>query len=311
MAMPGDYPLVLYRGDTQRWTFKLFSDTAKTIPSDLTGVTVASMIRDKTDGGSYSVEFECTVTLPNIVNLVLDAETSRTLPKKGVWDLELTYPSGDIVTVMKGAVTVTPDATYKPKSLRGRAKGRRVMTQIIDVTTIEGEALVVEVVVENLVESVDVVVEEPGTVAIDVTTPGPQGPPGPPGAGIALKGSVPTEADLPSDAVAGDAYIVAETGDLWSFDGESWINCGPVQGPPGPAGEAGPAGPQGPPGEPGTTSWLGITDKPSAFPPSAHQHPIADVSGLQAALDAKAPKATVSTAPPSGGANGDVWYQVT
>jgi len=88
-------------------------------------------------------------------------------------------------------------------------------------------------------------------------------------------------------------------------DGSGTGPAGP-QGPPGPAGPTGPTGPTGPQGPtgadstvpgptgpqgatglPGTTSWTGITDKPSTFPPSTHTHPIADVTGLQTALDAK------------------------
>lgn len=54
----------------------------------------------------------------------------------------------------------------------------------------------------------------------------------------------------------------------------------------GPQGDQGIQGEQGPAG---TTTWDGITDKPSTFPPSAHSHAIADVTGLQGALDAKLP----------------------
>lgn len=35
--------------------------------------------------------------------------------------------------------------------------------------------------------------------------------------------------------------------------------------------------------------WTGVTGKPSTFAPSAHSHAITDVTGLQTALDAKAP----------------------
>jgi hypothetical protein len=35
------------------------------------------------------------------------------------------------------------------------------------------------------------------------------------------------------------------------------------------------------------TDWDSVTDKPSTFPPSTHQHAIADTSGLQTALDGK------------------------
>lgn len=38
---------------------------------------------------------------------------------------------------------------------------------------------------------------------------------------------------------------------------------------------------------PGATSWADLTGKPLTFPPSAHSHAIADVSGLQTALDGK------------------------
>jgi hypothetical protein len=46
-----------------------------------------------------------------------------------------------------------------------------------------------------------------------------------------------------------------------------------LQGEIGPKGDPGQQGEQGNPGPPGTTSWTGITDKPSTFPPSNHDHP--------------------------------------
>jgi hypothetical protein len=38
---------------------------------------------------------------------------------------------------------------------------------------------------------------------------------------------------------------------------------------------------------PGVTSWADLSGKPSTFPPSVHGHIVADVTGLQAALDGK------------------------
>lgn len=38
----------------------------------------------------------------------------------------------------------------------------------------------------------------------------------------------------------------------------------------------------------GVSSWGDLTDKPSEFPPEAHTHAIADVTGLQTSLDGKA-----------------------
>jgi hypothetical protein len=52
-------------------------------------------------------------------------------------------------------------------------------------------------------------------------------------------------------------------------------------------GVAGPQGPVGPAGAPGATNYTQLTNVPASFPPSAHGHTIAEVSGLSAALDGK------------------------
>ena len=76
---------------------------------------------------------------------------------------------------------------------------------------------------------------------------GPTGPPGPQGIGITIKGTVDTAADLPGDGNSvGDMWIAADTGNGWVWqDDATWLDIGPVQGPPGPTG---PRGPQGVPG---------------------------------------------------------------
>ena len=45
-------------------------------------------------------------------------------------------------------------------------------------------------------------------------------------------------------------------------------------------GQQGVQGVKGDPGPPGTTTWAGITDKPSTFPPSTHTHRKAEISDL-------------------------------
>jgi hypothetical protein len=126
--IPASYDLQLYRGDTGRWQFKLWTDDAKTIAADLTGVTVAAMIRDKAVGGVYSLPLACVVTLPNIIDMDLTPVQSRDLPAKGVWDLQLTYTSGDIVTVLKGNVTLTQDVTY-PDAMARKGKPLAVVVR--------------------------------------------------------------------------------------------------------------------------------------------------------------------------------------
>lgn len=116
--IPADYNLALYRGDTGRWQFKLWADAGKTQPIDLTGVTVDAMIRDRAPASGYAMTMGCTVTTPNIIDMVLTATQSTDLPAKGVWDLQLTYPSGDVVTPLKGTVAVTQDVTYADAAKR-------------------------------------------------------------------------------------------------------------------------------------------------------------------------------------------------
>jgi hypothetical protein len=118
---PGTYPLALYRGDTYHWQFLLWEDAGKTVPYDLTGVTVKSEIRDRF-GGSQIVSLTCVVTLPNSVDVDLDAAASATLPLAGVWDLQLTYPSAEVATVLAGPVNVTADVT--DSTLAARAEIR-------------------------------------------------------------------------------------------------------------------------------------------------------------------------------------------
>ena len=85
---PGRLSLSLYRGDTYRWQFKLWLDTARTQPVDLTGATVSSQIRDK-PGGNLIATLVCTITLPNIVDAVLSASASSALPSSGSWDMQV------------------------------------------------------------------------------------------------------------------------------------------------------------------------------------------------------------------------------
>jgi hypothetical protein len=74
------------------------------------------------------------------------------------------------------------------------------------------------------------------TTTIDVATgeTGPQGvpgPAGPPGAGLTMKGTVATPADLPATGNnPGDAYVVSSDGSMRVWDGTKWVSGGPVGG---------------------------------------------------------------------------------
>ena len=107
---PGVFALTLYRGDSYRWSFLLWTDTDKTAPADLAGVVAKAEVRDK-PGGAQIVPMSCSVVMPNTVTMALSAASSALLPLIGVWDLQLTYPEGEVATVLAGTVKVTPDVT--------------------------------------------------------------------------------------------------------------------------------------------------------------------------------------------------------
>jgi hypothetical protein len=104
------FDLVLYRGDTYRFQARLWEDTAGGVPTDLTGATAEAEIRDKS-AGAFVVVMECEITPPNLIDVTLTGDMWASCPTKGVWDLQVTMPDGDVRTVLAGKVDVTPDVT--------------------------------------------------------------------------------------------------------------------------------------------------------------------------------------------------------
>jgi hypothetical protein len=107
---PGKYDLDLYRGDSYRWRFVLWNDDLKTDATDLTGATADAEFRDKS-GGAKIVPFDCVVTTPNIIDMTMTPTMWTTAPPDGVWDLQVTFPDGEVRTFVAGDVNVTPDVT--------------------------------------------------------------------------------------------------------------------------------------------------------------------------------------------------------
>ncbi len=106
---PAKLDLDLYRGDSSRMVVKLYDQGQQ--PFDLTGATAKAEIRDRPAGDTI-VPLICTITLPNLIEVVLTAQNSFKLTTSlGVWDLQLTFPSGEISTPLAGQVTVTLDVT--------------------------------------------------------------------------------------------------------------------------------------------------------------------------------------------------------
>lgn len=127
---------------------------------------------------------------------------------------------------------------------------------------------------------------------------GPIGPTGPPGAGVAIKGTVPTSANLPTTGnIVGDLWIAADTGHGWVWQANStWLDVGPIRGPTGPSGATGPtgAGVTGPTGAASTVPGpTGPTGPSGASGPTGPTGAASNVAGP-----------TGPTGPPGAGATG-------
>ena len=105
---PAQLPLDIYRGDSYPLRLQFWDSNNAAV--DLTGVVAKSQIRDRPAGTSI-IDMTCVITLPNTIDVYLAATDSQNLPAQGVWDLQLTYPSGDVRTPVAGPVMVTPDVT--------------------------------------------------------------------------------------------------------------------------------------------------------------------------------------------------------
>lgn len=94
---------------------------------------------------------------------------------------------------------------------------------------------------------------------------GPTGPQGAAGTGINLKGSVATEANLPSSGqLDGDGYVVENASGsrsdvlyVWDTETTQWVDAGSISGPAGPTGPAGGVGAAGPTGATGPAGGTG------------------------------------------------------
>lgn len=112
-AQVAQYDLLLVEGDSDEWQFKLWDDPDRSDATNLDGATAQGQIRD-VPGGSVVMTLACTVVLPNVLDVKLPAAEWAHWPAgraHGVWDLQVSYPSGDVNTVLAGQVQVSPQVT--------------------------------------------------------------------------------------------------------------------------------------------------------------------------------------------------------
>lgn len=111
-AIPSSKFFALYRGDS--------FDTSVTIsdadgdPTDLTGATVRAQIRQEDDTLLDSFTADLSAAEEGLILLSLDPLQTAALPTAETLrsDLEVTYPSGEVKTVLIIAFTVVGDISH-------------------------------------------------------------------------------------------------------------------------------------------------------------------------------------------------------
>lgn len=119
--LPLTYDIYAPKGDTYRRGVRIKNQVTNTY-EDLTGVVLAGQVRstlfDTTDMFDLTLAIDPDqVTNMGLLWLEIPDTISETFPlypdwiQFGVWDLEVTWPSGDVVTYLSGDVYTKGDVT--------------------------------------------------------------------------------------------------------------------------------------------------------------------------------------------------------
>lgn len=132
MAAPRQADLTLYQGDDWAATVNVLNLDMS--PADLTGYTAQAQIRRSVADQDpvVAAELQATVELPNLVLLFLSHAQTTLLAGQYQWDLQLTSPQADIVTILAGGVNVTQEVTRGAATLAGRIVERMLEEELRD-----------------------------------------------------------------------------------------------------------------------------------------------------------------------------------
>ena len=117
---PINIPIDMYRGDTFQYTIKAYDENGD--PFDFSNCTFKMDVKDEIDGNIIlSIEtdkFEITDDTEgqsfgskNILKIVSGVGMEDLDLKKAVYDIEMTYPNGEVMTLQRGEVTIRFDVT--------------------------------------------------------------------------------------------------------------------------------------------------------------------------------------------------------
>jgi hypothetical protein len=103
--------LCVYQGDD--YSVIVVVSNPDGTPADLTGHTARAQIRRGPADTNETVDATITATIvsPNITLAMSHTETATLTSGGYAWDLELTYPSGVVKTILQGKVNVSLEVT--------------------------------------------------------------------------------------------------------------------------------------------------------------------------------------------------------
>lgn len=109
---PAARDLAFYQGDDYAHEITFTDDATPPAALDLSAYRFAAQFR-RWHADPDAVDFAVDVTQADTGLIILSLTAAQTagLPSKGVWDLEVTLPSGAIETWLAGAVAVGRDVT--------------------------------------------------------------------------------------------------------------------------------------------------------------------------------------------------------
>jgi len=105
--------LELYQGDYFELAVTLY-EVDGTTPRNLTGMTPRAQVRTTAEDSTVLLEFDITIDDdPTTGQLTLSAASAQTalLPKKAVWDFQLTDAGDRTRTYLRGSVVATREVT--------------------------------------------------------------------------------------------------------------------------------------------------------------------------------------------------------
>jgi hypothetical protein len=108
----GVYDILCEQGATFRKTFTWLDENEQ--PVDLTGCSARMQVRPSHKGTTTWLDLTGIAMDPALGQLlvVLTATVTAALPvSRGVYDLEVVHPTGDVTRLLQGTFTVSPEVT--------------------------------------------------------------------------------------------------------------------------------------------------------------------------------------------------------